>query len=132
MKRLITILALLTLPMMVLAGEFEDKVVEIYKTEFTQYLPTTCDGTNSKGYIYEGQLNDSTYNVYRLIMRDKVEFLMVMDSMSEEYFYIVSEEGEVSETHHADWDAQLADASPNFFAIMHNGTHDCQSGLTFI
>jgi len=132
MKRLITILALLTLPMMVLAGEFEDKVVEIYKTEFTPRLPTTCDGTNSKGYIYEGQLNDSTYNVYRLIMWNKVEFLMVMDSMSEEYFYIVSEEGKVSETHHADWDAQLADASPNFFAIMHDGTHDCQSGLTFI
>ena len=128
MKKLITLLstiALLTLPMLILAGEFEDKVLEIYKTEFNQYSPVTCDGTNSKGYIYEGQLNDSTYKVFRLIMWNKVEFLMVMDSMAEEYFYIVS--GINFETHHADWDAQLLDASPGFFNLLHNKPHDCKS-----
>lgn len=128
MKKLITLLstiALLTLPILILAAEFEDKVLEIYKTEFNQYSPVTCDGTNSKGYIYEGQLNDSTYKVFRLIMWNKVEFLMVMDSMAEEYFYIVS--GTNFETHHADWDAQLLDASPGFFNLLHNKPHDCKS-----
>jgi len=128
MKKLITLLstiALLTLPILILAAEFEDKVLEIYKTEFNQYSPVTCDGTNSKGYIYEGQLNDSTYKVFRLIMWNKVEFLMVMDSMAKEYFYIVS--GINFETHHADWDAQLLDASPGFFNLLHNKPHDCKS-----
>lgn len=108
------------------ADEYEDKVVEIYKTEFERYAPATCDGTNSTGYIYVGQLNGSEYSVRRNIMWNKVEFLMVTDSMAEEYFFIISEDGKVTETHHADWDAQLVDASPGFFGLIHNKPHDCK------
>lgn len=126
MKSIISLFAAFTLALSTLAfaGESEDKVLGIYKTEFSLYSPATCATT--RGYLYDGQLNGSSYLVTRIIMWDNVEYVVVQDAMAEEYFYIISAEGEVAETHHADWDAKLLNDSSGFYGLIHNTPNDCQ------
>lgn len=125
MKSIISLFAAFTLALSTLAfaGESEDKVLGIYKTEFSQYSPATC--ATARGYLYDGQLKGLSYTVTQVIMWDNVEYVIVQDAMAEEYFYIISAEGEVTETHHDDWDAQLKNSSSSFYGLIHNDPNDC-------
>lgn len=131
MKYLITsLLATLTLSLSILtfAEELHDNALKIYKTDFTQYNPATCDSAKATGYTYRGQINDTVFLVKQIIAEDKTEFVVVYNlTEQKEYFHVISAEGKVTGTQHAGWDDKLKIASPGFYELIHGTVaNDCK------
>ena len=121
-------LACMTWAVSVSADEHVGKILDSYKTQGNLTFSATCDNILSKVYSYDGKINDSSYAVDIYIPWTANEYIIIMDVMADEYFFIRDfETKKLEQTDHATWDHRLGAESNNLFLLSHGDAHqDCK------